>query len=123
MPPIRNAGALRERLHFQKRLDGDDGWGNPVSGAGEWVTQFTAYAGLRPLRGSEAVMADRLDGLQPYVVTIRHQRAALDVTSSWRLVDARNPNRTFAIKSPLADPDGKNQWLEFLASVGMADAD
>lgn len=119
----RRSGALRERVHFQKRGDGDDGLGTVIPGAGDWETQFTAYASMRPLRGSESVMADRLSGVQPYVLTIRHQRAALGVTTAWRIVDARNDKRTFGLRSPLADPDGRNQWLEGLVSAGTADAD
>ena len=120
--PTTRAGALRELLHFQKRGDLDNGWGDITPGAGDWETQFTANAAMRPLRGSEAVMADRLGGVQPYVVTIRQHSAALAVTAAWRVVDARS-DRTFAIVSPLADPDGRNAWLEFLVREGVADGD
>lgn len=118
--PATRAGALRELLHFQKRGDADDGWGNITPGAGDWETQFTAHASLRPLRGSEAVQADRLGGVQPYVATIRQHAAALGVTAAWRVVDARS-GRSFAITSPLADPDGKNAWLECLVREGVAE--
>lgn len=115
---FRRAGALRERLHFQRRGDGNDGMGGVIPGAGPFATVYTVWAALRPRTGSEAVTAARLAGRQPYIVTIRWARHMLDVTTAWQIVDARNPNRVLNIRSPLADPDGKNQWLEFLAEEG-----
>lgn len=116
----RRYGALRERLHFQKRGDEDDGWGNVTPGAGPFETVFTVSAGMRPRTGGEEVTAARLAGRQPYVVTVRNSSQTRAVTTAWQLVDARNDKRVFAITSPLADPDGKNQWLEFLVMEGAA---
>jgi hypothetical protein len=59
-----------------------------------------------------------MEGKQPYVVTVRFDVETSGVTTAWQLVDARDENRVFAILSPLADPDGKRQWLEFLAQEG-----
>jgi head-tail adaptor len=116
---FRRTGALRERVHCQKRAPGDDGWGNPLPGQGEFATQFSVSAGMRPRTGGEQVTAARLDGQQPYVVTVRNSAKTRGITTGWQLVDARNANRVFAITSPPADPDGKNQWLEFLAVDGV----
>lgn len=115
---FRRTGALHERLHFQSRPVVDDGWGDDTPGAGDFETIFTRAAGMRPRVGGEAVTAARLEGRQPFVVTVRHSRQMAEVTTAWRLVDARNENRVFNIMSPPADPDGKNQWLEFLAEEG-----
>lgn len=114
----RRHGALRERFHFQQRGTLDDGWSNPQPGAGPFETKFTVFAGLRPRTGGESVTAARLEGRQPFVVTVRFSAAMLDVTTAWQMVDARNENRILAIKSPPADPDGKRQWIEFLAQDG-----
>lgn len=111
---FRRAGALRQRLHFQRRQDADDGWGQVIPGAGEFATEFTLSAALRPRTGGETVTAARLSGRQPFIVTIRWAKQVLDVTTAWQLVDARNANRVLNIVSPLADPDGSNHWLEFL---------
>lgn len=108
----RRHGALRERLHFQARGSTDDGFGNPVAGAFE--TQFTLNGHLRPLRGSETVMASRLEGRQPYVLTVRRTPASARVNEAWQAMDARAPGRLFAIVAPPVDPDGSNQWLEML---------
>lgn len=87
-------GALRSYIFFQKRSEVDDGFGNLVPG-GPFINQFAAYANFRPLlRGSasgvEDVFADRLQGNQPFVVTVRNQNALLEVTPAWRIVDARS---------------------------------
>lgn len=115
---FRRAGALRERLHFQQRGDGDDGMGGGIPGAGPFATVHTVSADMRPRTGSEAVTAARLAGRQPYIVTVRWSRQMLDVTTAWQILDARNPNRVLNILSPLVDPDGRNRWLEFLAEEG-----
>lgn len=118
MPDARAIGGLREMLHFQSRPAQDDGWGNDTAGQGDFATQFTRFAALRPRTGGEAVTAARLDGRQPYVVTVHYDPAILGVTTAWRLVDIGTPNRVFNVVSPPADPDGQRRWLEFLAEEG-----
>ncbi len=108
---------MRERLHFQRRGVGDDGLGHQVP-SGPFATVFTVSAAMRPLQGTEAVMASRLQGRQPYVVTVRKSSQTAPVTAAWRLVDARNADRVFAIAAPPADPDGRNAWLEILVTEG-----
>jgi SPP1 family predicted phage head-tail adaptor len=111
------AGDLRERISFQRRVSVDDGWGN-TSGAGEFETQFTVWANLRPLRGNETVMAARLEGRQPHILTVRQSSDTRRITTAWQAVDARNPTRVFAVTAPPADPTGKRQWLEILVTEG-----
>ena len=115
----RNAGALaRDRLTFQSRGAGSDGMGG--EGAyGPYEERFTRSVHLHPLRGSEAVMADRLSGRQPYIVTIRNSAATRQITTDWQAVDARNPDRVLAVSAPPVDPDGKRQWLEILMTEGV----
>lgn len=115
---FRRAGALRERVHCQFPGEQDDGWGSPLPGAGEFATQFTVAAGMKPRTGGEGVDAARLGGTQPFVVTVRNTSQTRQITTAWRFVDARNESRVFAVTSPPADPDGRNQWLEFLAVEG-----
>lgn len=114
----RNIGGMNDRLHFQSRSAVDDGWGNNSAGHGAFATQFTRFAALRPRVGGEAVTAARLDGRQPYVVRVRRDAQTLSATTAWRLVDENNAARVFNIISPPADPDGKREWLEFLAEEG-----
>ena len=114
-PRVAGSGDLRDRLHFQKRGVADDGFGNEV--AGPFVTAFTAAASMLPLAGGEAVQAARLASRQPYVVTIRQSMQARQITTAWRIEDARTPGRYFNITA-VADPDGRRQWLELLVTEG-----
>lgn len=119
------SGALRSYIHLQKRDEVDDGFGNMVPG-GEFITQFSVYANFRSLlRGSasgvEDVFADRLQGNQPFVITVRKTSAFDEVTTAWRVVDARsdigegNFKKIFNIKSPPTDSNNGYAWLEFIA--------
>lgn len=110
------AGDLNSRVTFQRRVTADDGYGNEV---GEWQTQFTVWAGFKPLRGTETVMAARLSGRQPYIVTIRQSSQTRQITTDWRAVDARNSSRVFNIRA-ITDPDGTRAWLEVLTEQGVA---
>ena len=109
------AGDLRGRVHCQSREADDDGYGNTVSGP--WTTRFTVAAGFTPLRGGEQVMAARLAGAQPYVVRVRQSSQTRQMTTGWRLVDARNPARLLAITA-ISDPNNTGAWLDILATEG-----
>lgn len=111
-------GALLYRLHFQRRADVDDGFGNVIPGAGDFTTAFTMDAAMRPRNGGETVMQARLQGRQPWIVTVRSCAPMKDVTTAWRLVDARNANRSFDINAAPVDQDGKGKWLDLLVTEG-----
>lgn len=113
-----SAGDLGVRLHFDKRSDGG-AWGAPVPGGGNFVRQFTTWAGLKPLRGGETVIAERLAGKQVWVVRVYRNSKTRLITASWRLVDPNDENRVFQVKSPPHDPDGSRAFLEFLAEEGQ----
>jgi len=112
-----SAGRMHQRLHFQKRSLVDDSYGNEISGPFETV--FTTAAELIPLRGGEPVQAARLVGVQPYTLRIRSCVAAREVTTSWRIVDARNASRVMNIRT-VTNPDQKNAWLDLLVDDGVA---
>lgn len=109
-------GDLRDLIHFQRRKKSDDGFGNQI--AGDWITQFTLRANLKPLKGSETVIASRLAGIQPYVLTVRASPMSMEVSTDWRLVDARNADRVFNITAVI-DPDGRRRWVEITATEGV----
>lgn len=116
---MRGAGQLRNRVHCQMKGPATDEFGNPVPGGAVWATQFSVRAGFRPRNGGETVIAGRLQGVQPYIVTIRQSSQTRMITPGWRLVDANNVTRIFNVKS-LADPDDKGAWLELLVEQGTA---
>ena len=112
------AGPLRERVQFQSRATvADDGFGANVPG-GPFEHRFTRWASYLPLRGGETVQASRLQGRQPMIVRVRQSAQTLEADASWRLVDARDPSRVFAIVGPPTDPDSKRAWLDFLVTEG-----
>lgn len=105
---------MRERVNFQQRGMVPDGSGGQVPGP--FSTVFTCAAEYVPLRGGETVVASRLQGTQPYIVRVRSSAATRAVDTSWQIVDSRS-SKTMNIRA-VSDPDGKRQWLEFLAVAG-----
>ncbi len=111
------SGALRGRVHLQQRTTEPDPWGGDDI-PGDFATVGTVACEFVPLRGSETVIASRLQGIQPYVVRVRQSAVTRAVDETWQLVDARDEKRVFAIKAPPTDPDQKRAWLEFLVEQG-----
>lgn len=105
------AGPLRDLLTFQSRAN--DANGDPI---GAWTARFDADADLIFLRGSEPVMAQRLRGVQPVVITVREYTQTRQITSAWRAVDKRDLTRVFEIKSP-ATPAKEAGFLDILAEM------
>lgn len=114
----KGAGQLRERVTFQRRGQVPDGHGNEQTG--DWTDQFSVSARLTPRLGGEEVIAARMTGVQPYILTVRMSKAIRTVDSSWRAYDARkgmgddgDPVRGFEILS-LANVDEKGAYMDFL---------
>ncbi|MDB5733343.1 MAG: phage head-tail adaptor [Variovorax sp.] len=110
------SGDLRDRMRFERRAVTADEYGNDVAGAFE--PQFTRWAQLVPARGSEQVIASRLEGVQPVTVRVRWDSQTGSITPDWRAVDTRS-GRVYAIKTA-ADPDRRRQWMEMLCVSGEA---
>jgi SPP1 family predicted phage head-tail adaptor len=111
-----NSGDLRDRMRFEKRASTTDEYGN--QSAGDFEAQFTRWAQIMPLRGSEQVIASRLEGVQPVTVRVRWDAQTGGITTDWRAVDARS-GRVYAIKTA-ADPDRRRRWMEMLCVAGEA---
>lgn len=123
------SGALRGRVHCQRRTVEPDPWGGDPR-EGDFATVFTCAAEFIPLKGGETVIASRLQGVQPFIVRVRQSTLTRQIDETWRLVDARAPQptvppadpepraRIFAIKAPPTDPDQKRAWLEVLVEQG-----
>ncbi|MCZ7977430.1 head-tail adaptor protein [Agrobacterium salinitolerans] len=109
---------MRERIGFQEMVEGDDGFGGVVSG---YQTVFEEPATMAPSTGSEITVASRLQGIQPYTMTIRSSERTRRITTAWRAFDARQgmkpdgktPVRAFDIKA-VANPDRWNGKLQLL---------
>lgn len=108
------AGELRQRFSFASRQVTNDGMGNEQ---GEWVPQFEAAGKRTVLRGGEQVMADRLGGREPAIITIRHSIQARQVTTDWRCTDFRT-GEIFNIRQVM--PSEKRDFIELLVDKGVA---
>ena len=75
------SGDRREIVRFLSRaLDAD---GQPL---GAYSERLKAAAGVRVLRGTEAVMQARLGGVQPIEVTVLASASARTITTAWRIL-------------------------------------
>lgn len=108
------AGPLRYQIRFQEREDTFDEFGNVIGG---WATRFTCFAAFKFLRGGEEVMAGRLAGKQPAIITVRFGDASSRINTAWRILDRED--QAWNIRA-ITDPTGKRAWLEILAEKGVA---
>jgi len=109
-----DAGLLNERFRFEKRSSVVDGYGNFE---GAWTSQFTVYGRRQDLRGGETVMAARLTGRAPAILTIYNSLQARTITTDWRAVDTRNGD-IWNIRSITRDED--RACLDLLCERGVA---
>lgn len=110
------AGKFRSRLRFQQRAIGDDGFGAPT--VGDFATVFEDAAEIIPRMGSEAVMASRLQGLQPVTIRVRSSTQTRGLDATWRAVDARS-GAVYSITSPPVNVDQGNRNIDMLATIGV----
>jgi SPP1 family predicted phage head-tail adaptor len=108
-------GELRSRIALQVRSNHDDGYGNEVTGPFE--TQAEVWAKFHFLRGGEEVMAGRLAGKQPAIITVRQSAATRAITTAWRILT--KDGEAWNIRA-ITDPDNKRAWFEILAEKGVA---
>lgn len=117
--PIR-AGELRERFIFEVREDlsdnspPGDGYGNME---GDWLPQFTVWAKLHLMRGGENVIASRLQGRQPAILTVRASSLTRRITTDWRCRDKRT-SEAYNIRSVELHPD--RSGFDLLIERGVA---
>jgi head-tail adaptor len=109
-----NAGQLREKVAFDERIMIDDGYGNMEGYFGE---VFQCRAGFTFLRGSEAVIASRLEAKQPVVVRVRESTQSRRIQPDWSIRDL-NTGESYAVRSVAPTPD--RQWIDVLAEGGVA---
>lgn len=111
-----SAGAMRQKVYFQRRVEVEDDFGNTVA---DFQTIFTDAAEFIPLRGGEQVTAARLTGIQPFIVRVRSSIASRAVAADWQIVDARS-GVVYAITAPPTNQDQKNAWLDMMVTQGRA---
>jgi head-tail adaptor len=127
MAEKQGAGVFKERVAFDQRINADDGYGNRQD---YFVEAFTCHAGFGPMKGGEAVLAARLEGIQPINVRLRANTTTDAIRVDWRMRDLRDgawadapDNRDwsgplYAIKSMIRTPDRK--YVDLIVSSGVA---
>lgn len=108
------AGTLIEKVTFQSPVSVEDGYGGREDG---WTDAFTARAGYTRLRGTETVMAARLEGRQPTVIKVRASADTRRVTTDWRVKDARS-GEVFNIRSIIESQN--RRYFDITAESGVA---
>lgn len=109
------AGSLKERIAIQARSVVDDGYGNTVSGP--FADVFTVWAGYTYLRGTEAVMAARLESRQPVVVRVRASSQTKTITNDHRVRDTRSGE---FLNIRVVTPDVDGAFIDLLCEAGVA---
>lgn len=109
------AGLLEQMVAFDKREEVDDGAGNVV---GAWVEQFRDYAQFIFSRGSETVMAARLESREPMLVRIRASANARLIGADWQMRDLHGDNKAYNIND--ITWDNSRAMVDLLVTGGGA---
>jgi SPP1 family predicted phage head-tail adaptor len=112
-------GDLREEVEFQYRARVDDGKGNTV---GPWTYQFARRAKIHSQRGRNEVMAAKLAGVQPVIITVRCDDDTRRVTNAWRIKVKSGVHRekVFTIVGGIENPDMRQRYLDIICQAGVA---
>jgi len=104
------AGQLKDRISFSQREPDANG-----VRLGDWGEPLTVWAQLTWLRGGEGVLAQRLAGRQPVVITVREFAATRAIDNSWRAVNAHDLAQVFDIKSAASSREAG--FIDILAEM------
>lgn len=110
----RGAGQLKEKVAFDERAISSDGYGNEQ---GDFAEVLQCRAGFTYLRGSEAVIASRLEGKQPIVVRVRANSETEQIDHDWRMRDLKT-GKQYAVQS--VAPTEDRMFLDVLVTSGVA---
>ncbi|UXT40785.1 head-tail adaptor protein [Agrobacterium tumefaciens] len=108
-----SAGQLNRVMRFQKKGDGNDGFG-VIPGAGPWETIFSAHCRFVVRTGDEIVLNSVATGVRTVEITTRDYSGSRAVNTTWRVLDASD--NIYAVK--LVKPDEKNAFITFVAEMG-----
>lgn len=126
MAPKTSSGQLYEKVAFDERETQSDGHGNFEAG---FVQEFQRRASFTYLRGTESVIAARLEGRQPIVVRVRRDEDTLRIRSDWRMRNLREgqwqdsnellwSGTLYAVKSVALTED--RRWIDIIVESGVA---
>lgn len=119
----RRDAPLIEHVAFDGRQEVDDGMGNFV---GKFVEALQCRAAFVYLRGTETVIAARLEGRQPIVVRVRRSSKTNQIDHDWQMRDLRDgawdgdrwTGPVFAVRSIIPTED--RLYLDIAVERGVA---
>lgn len=113
------AGDLRFKIRFDKQTEASDPAGGTLT---TWTTQFSRRADIKPMRGSEPVLAQRLTGVQPVLIIVRYDSETKTIDTSWRAVEILDdvPVKYYALKTA-EDMERRRKFITMVAEAGTAD--
>jgi len=113
---MRRAGRKHDKFSFQKRVEqGNDGLGNVLS---DWVEQFQQRCDYYPERGTESVLADRLEGIVTGSIVVYRNCKTEMICPDWRAVDVRGGTE-YNIRAIL--PGQRRQEFKLTVQSGVAE--
>lgn len=113
------ASDLRFRVRFDRQVGTEDPAGGTLT---SWQEQFSRRADIKPMRGSEPVIAQRLTGIQPVIIIVRSDSQTRRIDTAWRAVEMVNdePVRFYALKT-VEDMERRREFITMVAEAGSAD--
>lgn len=107
------ASVRRDHVRLEQRGDITDEFGNVTIGGGDYELRAECWARIMPMRGSETVIAARLTGTQPAIITVPINPDTEALMSDWRVVHSVT-GKVYEIKS-FANMDEHGAQWEILA--------
>lgn len=114
------AGRLRDRITFQRLTEGDDGYGNTVTG---WANMersagvaLTVWADVRETPGKERVEAGRVEASRTATIRIRASSEVAGITEGDRVMVRGS---AWNIRS-IAPVGNDRAMLDLLVEAGVA---
>ena len=113
------SGRLKHRLKLQQQVETQDSFGGAVI---SWTTTATVWGGVEALSGSEAFIADQVQGSLQVRIIIRYDSSWSGIDHTWRVEDA-NSGRKYDIKAVI-QPEHRsrpNTVIELMCFEGETD--
>lgn len=110
------AGKLKTRASFERRALDDQ-----ADRLGDWTVEFERDGDLIYLRGGEGVLAERLSGRQPAVLTLRDEDCMQSLNTDWRGFLTDQPSQTFGVISREPSREKGPRFVDVVIVFGRAD--
>lgn len=109
----KGAGKLRDLVAFDERALVANDYGAKQNG---FIERFRVRAAFEFARGSEDVIAARLEGKQPVLVRVRASAETRQIRPDWRMRDIHN-DVAYAIRAIAPTPDRSGFLIQVESGV------